>query len=250
MSSQPTCALLLIGNELLSGRTADANMPFFAAKMAEKGIRFAEARVVPDEEAEIVAALNALCRKYTYVFTTGGIGPTHDDITMACIAKAFGVGIARSAKVEAAFRAAHPGRSEEVMQTTLKMADFPVGAELIENDITLAPGFRLENVYALAGVPKIMQAMLTKVLPTLPNGPAIHSRSVEAFITESELGKPLAALQQIYSATDIGSYPRREEGRAKVGLVVRGTDKAQVEAAYEEMLKMLHTLNAQGITAL
>ncbi|MGH6914997.1 MAG: competence/damage-inducible protein A, partial [Geminicoccales bacterium] len=171
-----TACLIIIGNEILSGRTVDANLPYVATALGSIGIRLAEARVVPDIEAEIADAVNACRGKHTYVFTTGGIGPTHDDITAASIAKAFGLPFGRNAEAERRLLAYYP--PERVNPARMKMADAPEGAELIDNPVSVAPGFRVENVYVLPGVPKIMQAMLDSLLPKLEGGARVLSRAI------------------------------------------------------------------------
>ena len=180
-----TACLIIIGNEILSGRTVDANLPHLAKKLGEIGIRLAEARVVPDIEQEIVDAVNTCRAKHDYVFTTGGIGPTHDDITSAAVAKAFGLPFGRNPEAEALLLDYYP--PEKVNEARLSMADTPEGAELIANPVSIAPGFRVENVYVMAGVPKIMQAMLDNVLPTLEGGAVVLSRSVTMFMPEGEI---------------------------------------------------------------
>ena len=168
-ASKPvTACLIIIGNEILSGRTIDANLPHIAKVLGQVGIRLAEARVVADDEAAIVDAVNTCRARHTYVFTTGGIGPTHDDITAACIAKAFGRPFGRNPEAERRLLAFYP--PERVNEARMSMADMPEGVELIDNPVSVAPGFRIENVYVLAGVPKIMQAMLDLVLPKLEGG--------------------------------------------------------------------------------
>ena len=168
--ANPTACLIIIGNEILSGRTVDANLPFLAQELGGIGVVMREVRVVPDDEAEIVGAVNALRARYTYVFTTGGIGPTHDDITAACIARAFGLPFGRNPEAERRLRAYYP--PEKLNDARLKMAETPEGAELIDNPVSVAPGFRVENVYVLPGVPKIMQAMFAGLKAGLKGGAA------------------------------------------------------------------------------
>lgn len=163
-----SACLIIIGNEILSGRTVDANLPHLAKVLGEAGIRLAEARVVPDDEGEIIDAVNTCSTKHDYVFTTGGIGPTHDDITSACVAKAFGRPFGRHPEAEALLLAYYP--PEKVNEARMSMADMPEGVKLIDNPVSTAPGFRIENVFVLAGVPKIMQAMLDGIIPTLEGG--------------------------------------------------------------------------------
>ncbi|WP_448204180.1 competence/damage-inducible protein A [Azospirillum sp. sgz302134] len=236
----PTAALLIIGNEILSGRTKDANLPHIAEKLGEIGVRLREVRVVPDVEEEIIAALDALRGRYGYVFTTGGIGPTHDDITSACIAKAFGVALERNPEAVARLeRHYEPGQLNEAR---LRMANIPAGATLIDNPISQAPGFQIGNVFVMAGVPRIMQAMLDTILPRLQGGPALHARTVACELAEGRIAEDLGALQDRYPDLEIGSYPYFRNGFFGVSLVLRGTDETRVEAATEELAGIVRRL--------
>ncbi|MDE3016007.1 MAG: competence/damage-inducible protein A, partial [Pseudomonadota bacterium] len=190
---QPTACLIIIGNEILSGRTQDVHLAWLAGEMNDAGIRLAEARVIPDRTATIVETVNA-CRPYfTYVFTTGGIGPTHDDITADAIARAFGVKLERNKEAEAAL-VRHYGR-EKLGAAQLKMADFPKGARLIFNPVSAAPGFAMENVFVFAGIPGIMRAMFAEVKPLLKGGKKMLSRTLSAYVTESAIAEGLSAIQ-------------------------------------------------------
>ena len=237
----PTAAVLIVGNEILSGRTKDANLPHIAETLGGIGIPVREVRVVPDVEAEIIAAVNALRSRYTYVFTTGGIGPTHDDITSECIAKAFGVALERNPEAVARLER-HYGDPSLLNEARLRMANIPAGATLIDNPISAAPGFRIGNVHVMAGVPNIMQAMLDGVLPTLKGGPAIHARTVSCALAEGVLAADLGALQERWPQLEIGSYPYFRRGDFGVSLVLRGTDEAAVEAATEELTGIVRRL--------
>lgn len=232
-SATPDAAVLVVGNEILSGRTKDANLPHIAERLGTLGIPVREARVVPDAEAEIVAAVNALRGRYTYVFTTGGIGPTHDDITAACVAKAFGVALERNA--EAVARLERHYAAGMLNEARLRMANVPAGGALIDNPISAAPGFRIGNVYVLAGVPAIMQAMLDGVLAGLRGGPPILAFTVSCELAEGTIAAELGALQARHPAIDIGSYPYFRQGQFGVSLVLRGTDAVVLEAATEEL---------------
>ncbi len=238
-----TAALLIIGNEILSGRTKDANLPFLAERLGALGVRLAEARVVADVEAEIVAAVNTLRGRYDYVFTTGGIGPTHDDITAASVAKAFGVAIERNAKAVALLESHYePGQLNEAR---LRMATIPVGASLIENPVSKAPGFRLGNVFVMAGVPKIMQAMFDGVAPTLTGGPPMRSRNLTCGLPEGTLAAPLGQIQIRHPDIDIGSYPYFRAGRFGVTVVLRGTDVSHLDTAAEEVAAAIRDLGGE-----
>jgi len=229
MSDIPTAAILVIGDEILSGRTQDTNTNTIAKFLAALGIDLKEARVVPDDEAEIVAALNALRARYTYVFTTGGIGPTHDDITADAVAKAFGVGI--DYHPEALKLMAPRYKQGEFNEMRKRMARTPDGASLIRNSVSAAPGFQIGNVFVMAGVPMIMRAMLEDVAPRLATGIVVVNATVAAALPEGRIAGPLKAIQGQHKTVTIGSYPYYGDGGFGVHLVVRGRDAGQVEAA-------------------
>jgi molybdenum cofactor synthesis domain-containing protein len=236
-SDTVTAAVLVIGDEILSGRTKDKNIGYIAEYLTNIGVDLREVRVVPDVEAEIVGALNALRTRYTYVFTTGGIGPTHDDITADCVAKAFGVSI----DVDPRARAMLLTRiaEKDLNEARLRMARIPAGADLIVNRVSSAPGFRIGNVHVMAGVPSIMQAMLDEVTPTLRTGVKMLSESVRADLREGDIGTPLAAVAKAHPEVMIGSYPFQDDGRPNTNVVVRSRDAlklAAAKAAVEEML--------------
>ena len=235
--ASPTAAILIIGNEILSGRTPDANLNYVAKKLSSIGVKLVEARVVPDLEDDIVRAINELRARYTYVFTTGGIGPTHDDITAASVAKAFGVLLIDHPEARARLMAYYT--EANINPARLRMAMTPQGAELIDNPISSAPGFRVENVYVLAGVPNIMQAMMDHIAATLRHGPAIHSVAISGTVAESLIAEELTAIAARFPQTDIGSYPWFRLGQYGTSLVVRGTDKAAVQAAADAIFAMV-----------
>ena len=245
-----TAAVLVIGDEILSGRTQDVNLLAIARFLGPFGIDLAEARCVPDIEAEIVAAVNALRARYTYVFTTGGIGPTHDDITADSIGAAFGLPVEHHPEAMALLAARYaPGEFNERRQ---RMARTPRGASLIKNPVSTAPGFQIENVFVLAGVPKIMQAMLEDVAPRLARGTPVKNLNITIRLPEGRVAEDLAAIQLRYPELSIGSYPfftmggSLAEMRASVGttLVVRGRDETAVEAAGVEIEAMVRALGA------
>jgi molybdenum cofactor synthesis domain-containing protein len=233
-----TAAILVIGDEILSGRTKDKNIGYIAEFLTQIGIETREVRVVPDLMDEIVAALNALRGRYTYVFTTGGIGPTHDDITADAVACALGVKIDHDPRALAMLRERF--QPEELNEARMRMARIPEGAELIANPISKAPGFRIKNVITMAGVPSIMQAMLDAVAPTLKTGVKILSETVRANRREGDIGAPLAALAKSHPDVAIGSYPFWDEnGQPNTNIVVRSRDAAKLaeaKAAVEQML--------------
>jgi len=232
-SKRVTAALLIIGNEILSGRTVDANLPYLATFLGKLGIRLMEVRVVPDIEAEIVDAVNTLRAKMDYVFTTGGIGPTHDDITAASIAKAFGRELIRHPEAERRLIAFYP--PERRTEARMKMADTPEGAALIDNPVSVAPGFIVENVHVMAGVPKIMQAMLDVLKPRLVGGAVVRSRTLVVFAGEGDMALGLSEIQHRFPDLEIGSYPFFRMDKPGTSIVVRGDDIALIDAAFEEI---------------
>ncbi len=232
-SSPPTAAILIIGNEILTGRTADSNLNTIAKKMFAAGIVLTEARVVRDIEVEIIAAINALRDKSTYVFTTGGIGPTHDDITVDAIAKAFGKPVIESPEARAILLGYYG--EDKINPARLRMARIPEGASLIHNPLTAAPGVHVGNVYIMAGVPSIMTAMLDGIVATLRHGPKIHTMTVTAAIGESVIAEELATIAGRYPELEIGSYPWMKMGTFGTALVARGVDLSMVEAAANEI---------------
>jgi len=238
-----TAALVIIGNEVLSGRTQDANLKFLAESLNGLGIRLGEARVIADDEPTIVATVNALRRRHSYVFTTGGIGPTHDDITAAAVAKAFRRRIERNVEAEARLRRHY--RPEDVTEARLSMADMPVGAALIDNPVSRAPGFQIGNVFVLPGVPRIMQAMFDGLKGRLKGGKPTFSLAIVAHIPEGVIAAPLEAVQQAYPETEIGSYPFFRLGKIGTSLVVRGIDQQKVNAAAEAIRGIIRGMGQQ-----
>ena len=239
-----SAAILVIGDEILSGRTADVNVNHIACVLTQIGIDLREARVVPDIEAEIVAAVNALRARYTYVFTTGGIGPTHDDITAEAIAKAFGMSLEVREDAIAMMRARY-GERYELNAPRRRMARLPVGAELVRNSVSGAPGFRLGNVFVMAGVPNIMQAMLEDIVPRLKTGTPVVSRTIAVAMGESAIASALGDIQKRHPDVAIGSYPAFGEGGPKCSLVVRGRDPQMVEAVAVEIEAMVRAAGGE-----
>jgi molybdenum cofactor synthesis domain-containing protein len=239
-----TAAVLVIGDEILSGRTADTNLGTIAKFLAPLGIDLREGRIVPDVTAEIVAAVDALRARYDYVFTTGGIGPTHDDITADAIAAAFGVGIDYHPEALAALAARYkPGEFNDMRK---RMARIPDGASLIKNSVSTAPGFQIGNVFVLAGVPAIMRAMLDDVAPRLRRGAVVVTATVAAAIAEGRIASPLAEIQAAHGTVAIGSYPYYAAEGFGVQLVVRGRDGVEVEAAARAIEA---AIAAEGVTS-
>lgn len=241
-----TAALAIIGNEILSGRTVDKNLPFLATRLNDIGVQLREVRVVPDVEDEIVRAVNELRARYDYVFTTGGIGPTHDDITARSVAQAFGVALERHPGAVAALqRYYEPGRLNEAR---LRMADVPAGAVLIDNPVSGAPGFQIANVFVLPGVPAIMQAMFDGITDRLVGGPPILSEQVATDLMEGTMAVDLGAIQDRFPDVSIGSYPYFRAGRAGVNLVLRSTDPGRLRAAAGEVRAMIQRLDGSVLT--
>lgn len=232
-----TAGVILIGDELLSGRTKDVNLGFIAERLTDMAIELREARMVRDVEDEIVAAVNALRARYDYVFTTGGIGPTHDDITADAVAKAFGARLEYHAATVAAMRERY--HEEDINEARLRMARVPVGGDVIKNAVSWAPGLRMGNVYVMAGIPTVMQAMFEELAPTLERGRPLMSRTVKAFIGEGDLAQALEAIQSRYRNVAIGSYPFQEDGRFGANLVARSKDEAALDAAEREIAEMV-----------
>jgi molybdenum cofactor synthesis domain-containing protein len=233
MSTAPTAAVLLIGNEVLSGRTKDKNLGFIADYLTALGIDLMEARVVADIEDDIVDAVNALRKRYTYVFTTGGIGPTHDDITADCMAKAFGVGISHHPEASEILMTYFQSINREPNEARMRMARIPHGATLIHNVVSKAPGFKIENVHVMAGVPKVMNAMMDAIAPTLTKGAPVLSRTIAFEGGEGDIAKPLKDVQDKFPQLSIGSYPFETPQGFATNLVLRGRDIEMLSEATE-----------------
>jgi molybdenum cofactor synthesis domain-containing protein len=235
----PTAALLVIGDEILSGRTKDVNIGATADFCTDLAIDLMEVRVVADIEDDIVAAVNALRARYTYVFTTGGIGPTHDDITADAIAKAFGVALPINPDARQMLEDRWRDRGIEPNEARLRMARIPVGASLIINSVSAAPGFKIGNVHVMAGVPVIMRAMLESIAPTLKGGRKVHSITVKSGVGEGNIGGPLTALQAQFPDVKMGSYPRMGDGTVMTELVLRSPDQGRLDEAARAVWSMV-----------
>lgn len=247
MPDPVTAALVIIGNEILSGRTRDANLTYIALRLNEIGIRLAEVRVVGDYEDQIVSAVNACRKAHNYVFTTGGIGPTHDDITAHAIAKAFDVPVERNPQALA--RLARQYDPRDLNEARLSMADMPSGAVLIDNPVSVAPGFQIGNVFVLAGVPAIMQAMFDGIKGRLKGGAPVLSRTIACYLPEGTIAEDLSALQERFAGVEIGSYPFFRLGRFGTSLVLRSEDAALMARAADELRSLLTKLGAEPIEA-
>jgi molybdopterin-biosynthesis enzyme MoeA-like protein len=242
----PTACLLIIGDEILSGRTQDANLKFLGERLASMGIQLSEARVVPDVEARIVEAVNAVRVLYTYIFTTGGIGPTHDDITTPCVAKAFGRSVIRHPEAEQKLRAYYGDRTNEAR---LRMAEIPdgPGVELVENHMSVAPGYRIENVFVFAGVPSVARAMFDAVAPTLQGGAPVFSQSVDGYVKEGDIAAALGAIQDAHPNVAIGSYPFMRHDKLGASIVARSTDKAAINVVITKVAEVMRALGTDPV---
>ncbi|MGD9507113.1 MAG: competence/damage-inducible protein A [Geminicoccaceae bacterium] len=229
-----TAALIIIGNEILSGRTQDANLTFLAQALNEIGIQIREVRIVPDAEADIVEAVNALRARFDHVFTTGGIGPTHDDITSASVAKALGLPCGRHPEAERRLLAYYP--PEKINPARMKMAETPEGAELIDNPVSVAPGFTVENVHVLPGVPSILQAMFAGLKSRLAGGAVVRSRTITVVAPEGDMARALAEIQAAHPTVEIGSYPFMRQGSFGTSLVLRSVDENAIASAADAIL--------------
>ena len=234
-----TAAMLAIGDELLSGRTKDRNIGHLAEMLTLNGVDLKEVRIVADEEDEIVAALNAMRTRYDYVFTSGGIGPTHDDITADAVGKAFGRRVVHDEKAMRIMGRMYEQRGMEFNEARMRMARMPEGSIHIDNPVSVAPGFNVENVYVMAGVPSIFQAMLDNVLPTLRTGTRMLSRTISCPFGEGVIGSELRAVQQAHPETVIGSYPKFDGKSYSTDLVVRARSQEVLDAAAEAVAAMV-----------
>jgi molybdenum cofactor synthesis domain-containing protein len=244
MSDTPvTACVIIIGNEILSGRTKDANLSYIAEGLAGMGIRLREARVIPDVDETIVEVVNECRARHDYVFTTGGIGPTHDDITADAVARAFGVELEFHPEAVALLKAALQGR--ELNEARMRMARIPVGGTIIDNPVSKAPGFQIGNVFVLAGVPMIMRAMFDGLRHRLVGGAPMLSRSVTAELAEGQIAAGLGAIQGDHEDVEIGSYPYYRQGRFGVSIVLRAIDEAHLDAAAGQVAALMRELGAE-----
>ena len=227
----PSAAMLVIGDEILSGRTRDANMHYLAGQLTERGIDLKEVRVVSDDGPAIIAAVRALAEAYDHVFTSGGIGPTHDDITADCIAAAFEDTIDVRDDARALLQAHYDRSGQELNEARLRMARIPSRAFLIDNPVSTAPGFSLENVHVMAGVPSVFQAMVASILPSLTGGAPLLSRTLRLMRGEGDLAGPLGQFARDFPDLSVGSYPFQKDGIYGSNIVVRGSDAQALDSA-------------------
>ena len=235
-------SLIIIGNEILSGRTQDKNLSYLANWLNEIGIQLAEVRVIRDEEEIVVETVNYLRSTYDYVFTTGGIGPTHDDITSLCIAKAFGVELEINSGALGILKEYY--KDGELTDARMKMTKMPVGSELIENPVSRAPGFKMDNVFVLAGIPSIMQGMIEGARKHLTVGEVVKSKSNDVITPESNVAYAITELQDKYSEVEIGSYPFNKDNRFGTSVVMRSSDEEKLkncESDLKELMKNYDT---------
>ncbi len=242
-----TAAALIIGNEILSGRTHDINLKYLGLELNKLGIQVREARVVPDIEEEIIEAVNHCRAKYDYVFTTGGIGPTHDDITADCIAKAFGQKLIHHPVAEKLLRERIAKMGNEVTEARLRMARTPEHAELLINEVSGAPGFKVDNVFVMAGIPRVMQAMFGAAVPFLDRGVTLLSRTIGSYVAEGTIATALGLLQDDYPDLDIGSYPFYFDGRPGTNLVLRGPDQVRIDEAGGRLHDLIVDLGGEPV---
>ena len=246
MAEPVTACLIIIGNEILSGRTQDTNLQHLALKLNDLGVKLVHARVIPDEEETIVETVNECRSVFNHVFTTGGIGPTHDDITADCIASAFQRKLVISQEIKEIIEQREA--PSEVMQTRMRMARIPEGATLIENPTGGPHGFQVENVFVLAGVPSVMQAMLSTITKErLGGGEPTHSLTLGAYLSEGQIGKKLGIIQENHPDIDLGSYPFHNEDGYGTNLVMRGTDTIALETTFEEVRQMILSFGVEPI---
>jgi molybdenum cofactor synthesis domain-containing protein len=248
-ASQPprtvTAAVLIIGNEILSGRTKDANLPWLAERLNAIGIRVMEARVIADLPDAIIAAVNETRARFDYVFTTGGIGPTHDDITSECVARAFGLPLVLNEEARGRLLRHYPPGG--LNEARLRMAHVPEGATLVDNPVSAAPGFQIGNVFVMAGIPAVMQAMFEGLRHRLAGGKPMLSRTVAAHVGEGVIARDLGALQARYEDLEIGSYPFVHQNRFGASFVIRGIDAGRIAACAEELEAIIRRLGAEPI---
>ncbi|RZO38171.1 MAG: competence/damage-inducible protein A [Rhodospirillaceae bacterium] len=243
-----TACLILIGNEILSGRTQDKNLNFLATGLNEIGIQMREARVIPDIRKKIVDTVNECRAEFDYVFTTGGIGPTHDDITSECVAEAFGVSMYRDQSIVDLLNSYMKGRGRsEMNEARMRMATFPEGAVLIKNEVSAAPGYKIGNVFVMAGVPRIMRSMFDEAKVHLEGGKKVQARGLAVDLPEGTIAEPLALVQARFKEVDIGSYPQMRNVGFRVSVVARGTDPDRLDQVIGELMQSLRDMGGNPL---
>lgn len=240
-----TAAVIVIGDEILSGRTKDKNMVYLADQLIELGVQLREARVIPDIESEIVDAVNSLRKKFDYVFTTGGIGPTHDDITADSMAAAFNIGIGYHSEAMEILTRHYETSGIEFNEARKRMARIPEGAYLIDNPVSKAPGFQIENVFVMAGVPVIMQAMFDGIASRISGGARMLSRTIGAGLPEGKIARQLGELQKEFPDVSMGSYPFFRQGEVGTNLVLRSVSQLDLDHAFEKLKKILEVMKVE-----
>ena len=233
--SNPSASIIIIGNEILSGRTLDINTQEIAQTLGKKGIIVSETRTIPDIKEIIITHVRELSAKYDYVFTTGGIGPTHDDITAESISAAFDLPYSKNEEIYQILKNYYDSIGEPLNHAREKMSYIPKGADLIFNKATMVPGFITRNVYTMAGIPEIMKSMLESALPNLKNGDIVQSKTIDIMLGESKVADQFADLQNKYPTIDMGSYPYTKDGQHGTSLVLRSSEHSKLEAAYLEL---------------
>ncbi len=237
--SNPSAAMLVIGDEILSGRTRDSNMHYLAGELTKIGIDLKEARFIADDHVTIMETVKSLSAVHDQVFTSGGIGPTHDDITAEAVAAAFETSISIRADARAILQAHYDRQGVELNEARLRMARIPKEANLIDNPISAAPGFSLKNVHVMAGVPSICQAMIASVLPSLTGGAPLLSQTLRLERGEGDIAEPLSKLANLFSDVLIGSYPFQKDGNYGTNIVLRSTDEHRISQAKQQLKKLL-----------
>ena len=242
----PSACILIVGNEILSGRTKDVNLGYLAERLTALGIDVAEARVIADDLDTIADTVNECRRAHDYVFTTGGIGPTHDDITADAVARAFGVENVLNPQAVALLKSAYKD-DRALNKARLRMAHTPEGATLIDNPVSKAPGFQIDNVFVMAGVPRIMQAMFEGIVDRLVGGPPLLSRTLSVYLAESDMAEPLGELQGRYDDVEMGSYPFYRARKFGCSIVLRSRDPARLDSALDELAAIMRDLGGDPI---
>ena len=241
-----SAGIIIIGDEILSGRTKDTNINWIACELDNLGIRLREARIIPDDSSIIIKTIQDFTNKYTYVFSCGGIGPTHDDITTECVAKAFNQKLYKDAEAMRRLKLHYEGTNIEFNEARQKMAIVPTNSELIDNPVSAAPGYRIENLFVFAGVPKIMQSMFNSILNELTGGKKLKSKTVSSNIGEGLIAKDLEKIENKFLNVKIGSYPYFKPGSFGTSIVLRSEDEVSLEKASEAILEIVIKLGGKG----